>query len=1188
MKKNLTACKVAGKVLSAVILTVFLLCMPMGSFLNAQQGAQPTISTKKITVEFTNEPIKKALERVELLSEFRLAYPSDLIANAGNVTIPKADRTVEATLELILKGTDIGFKQEGRSIVLFKTRPASTSAQAQKRINVRGVVRDESNVPLPDAVIMLKGTHRSVVTNTEGIFNINDVAPNATLVVMYISYKTLEYNINGLNYVEMTMEPDTRVLGDIMVTGYRSISKERTAASFDVITREQLEKPAINIGSRIIGAAAGVVASMDSDGNPTFQIRGQSSLYANTQPLVVVDGFPVEGGFASVNPNDVEVVSILKDAAAASIWGARSANGVIVITTKKAKSGEGLKVEFNSFVRAGSKLDLDYVNPLASSAETVEYEKAAFNKWGARFNSTNDFRSYYGAALSQAGIALNEEYLGHISAQQRDAILEQLKTQDNRSQIRDNILAVPLNQQYHLTLSSASERSSNRFSLLLTDNQSNFKKTGSKEYMFNYQNISNVFKWLDFEFSGMFQYRDYNNSGLTLNEISELSPYDMLFNNDGSLARINYGFYWPLMEQNVPMSKFPYADWTYNPIREADGRDLRTKNLNTRIQTALTVKLIQGLSFKSSLQYEYFNTFNRNYYGEDTYYVRNTVNRAASWNLGSTVTPNLPKGAILNQSRSQLNGYNFRNQINFNRVFGQHDVNIQAGSELISNVSQSFNYPTTYGYNDNTLTVGTFPNGPGGTFKQIQNWLGTNQTFSYTNSFSYSTDRYFSLYAVGSYTFNEKYTLDGSIRTDASNLISDDPAYRYAPRWHVGAAWNIYKEDFMKPVTWVDRLTIRGSYGLTGNVDKSTAFMPLISMGTTPNTYTQDFTASISSYGNPVLRWEKTYNINIGADYSLLGHKLFGKIDLYNKKGVDQIATISIPAINGTNSQKLNSAEILNRGIELEVGSSLNIKGREITWSGNLNMAYNYNKVTKLFKATYASYDLYGGGTAAYVEGTNAQSLWVFRYAGIYNLGTESTPNWQPMVWGPDENTRYDFTGWTPGDARTYMVNAGTKVAPFNIALTNQFKIHNFDISFIITGKFGHKFMHQSFDYPVMWSARVLPNKRVSEVMNGDPMKIVPLPLNDGEPRFYFWDRFYPYLDYLVDNAGHIRMQEINLTYNVPLRWVNQTGLNRIQVYAQSNNLFVITFNKYHEDPEYPLGNTRLQPKFTFGLKLNF
>jgi hypothetical protein len=195
--------------------------------------------------------------------------------------------------------------------------------------------------------------------------------------------------------------------------------------------------------------------------------------------------------------------------------------------------------------------------------------------------------------------------------------------------------------------------------------------------------------------------------------------------------------------------------------------------------------------------------------------------------------------------------------------------------------------------------------------------------------------------------------------------------------------------------------------------------------------------------------------------------KLFGKVDFYNKKGRDLIVSMSIPAVNGTATQKLNMAEMTNRGVELELGSTARLRGNDIVWRGNVNFSYNFNNIDNLYKATYSANELYSGGTSAYVQGHNANTLWSFEYAGVENRGSESEPNWQPIVQGKDDEI-YDFTGWTPGDGRDYMLDMGTKVAPYTLGLVNSFKIYDFDVSFIVTGKFGHVFNGFTFNYPSM------------------------------------------------------------------------------------------------------------------------
>lgn len=1073
-------------------------------------------------------------------------------------------------------------------------------ATAQQTRVITGRVTDEAQAPLSNVTVQVKGGSQTVRTGADGRFSIPAAAGVQTLVFSFVGMQTSEQAVAaGANTVSLVMKRADGSLQEVVVvsTGYQTLPKERATGSFGTVSREQLDKPATNIASRIIGTNAGVQAlRMDEEGNPFFQIRGLSTLYANQEPLVVVDGFPIQGTYNAVNPNDVESVTILKDAAAASIWGARAVNGVIVVTTKNAGKGTPLKVEFSAFTRMASKIDLDYARPHASSAETIDYERLAYNKWGAQLN-TGILANHQAWSWTPGQLALNEANLGFISAAQRDKTLDSLKGLDNRAQISELLLARPVTQQYNLSLFGATQRMSQALSLLVEKNQSNFRETYNDRNMMNYRTTASLARWLDVSLNTMLQYNRFTNNGSSLAEASSLSSYEMLANPDGTLTETTLRYYLPLIRRQVPVSLFPYNDWSYNPAREIYSRSLVNTELNGRVQAGLTLKPMKGLNIESRIQYENFNTFTRNLYGENSFTVRQTVNHASFWRPGLPTSyttrpvPNLPRGAILDQSRTNLTAWNFRNLVSFNRSFGKdHDISAVAGTELQSSVLQTFGQPRTYGYNDATLQLGIFPNGPGGTPANgnqngtgtpttltIRNWLNQTQTFGYTNSFGYSTDRFFSGFANAAYTYRDRYTLSGSFRSDASNLITDDPAYRYAPFWSAGASWQVWKEDFMKGVDFVDRLALRATYGYNGNIDKSTAFMPLISLGATPNVLTGAFTATFSSLGNPTLRWEKTGTTNIGVDYRLFRGRLFGKIDLYDRRGRDLIAVISIPNVNGAATQRLNNAAMTNRGIEVEVGTEARI-GRKLRWTGNINFSYNRNRITDLFIAQYNSSSLVARSTSSYVEGYNANTLWMFKYTGFNAAG-------QPTVLGPG-GTNYDMQTFVPGDGRQYLENKGTLVAPMTFGFLNSFSYGPLTLSTIVTGNIGHVFQRLGFNYPVQWTTiRMLPNRYVSEVVSGKSAEILTLPTNANEPRYFFWSRFYNNLSYLSQNASWLRLQEVNLNWRLPAAALAKAGFRNGSVYVQGNDLFVLLANRYGEDPMYPLGTLNPMPKFTFGFK---
>ena len=1148
-------------------------------------------SAQNIKLDYRNTPLITVLNAIQNQSGYKFVYNNSLVDVNQRVTVNSNGEKIEAVLEKVLKGTGISWKIIDKQIALS---PAESRPQQQsgRQVTVRGRVTDQDGEPLVGAAVQNLTDKTYAITDVDGNYVLDVKNPaNAVLEISSLSMETVTEPLNGRARFDVQMTPDRQVLDEVVVTGYQTLSKERATGSFDIVGRAQIEKPSSNIATRLVGAAPGIAYTTDIYGNPTFSIRGTSTFSDQSAPLLVVDGFAVSSSFQDINPNDVESITILKDAAAASIWGARSANGVIVITTKNAKkAAEGratVTVDYSGFYKISPKLDLEYTLSRASSSDVIDYEVNNFHHWDAPLWYPEE--SSYSGGASVVYDLLNEARLGHISQAEALSQIERYRNIDNTDQLRKYFLQNASTFQQNLNINVSTARSQSTLSLLYEDQHKIYKRNQDKRYQVNFRNRTNLFKWLDLTVNGTYNYTGSNNSNEGL---PNLSPYENLVDNHGNYIRYSGGVSLHYLDRHVPVENFPYADWTYNPIEDLYGRELTSTSSMARLQAGLTFKIIEGLTIDARAQYEMMQGRTHNYYTEQTFLVRSTVNMAASWNQSNgQVTLNLPKGGFLDQSATQRNVLTLRGQVNFNRTFAdRHAVAAIAGFETIDNVYQYFGHPRTYGYDDNTLSVGTFPNGVGGVGAlSLVDWQGWQQAFSYTNSFSYSTDRYFSAFANASYTFDGKYTLSGSVRTDASNLITDDPKYRYAPFWSVGASWQIGKENFARELGWLDAATLRVTYGYNGNVDKSTTFKPLINPSTTPSILTNEYTATMASYGNPALRWERTRTFDVGLDYALLNNRLHGKIDVYNKHSLDLIAAVSLPSVQGTTSMSMNSGEINNRGVEVEIGTTLPIN-RDIVWDGTLMFAWNRNRVVSLSQTPSYAYQLVYYGmyypSYAWMEGYDMNTMWCYKYGGVENRGTEAVPDWQPTLVGKD-GVHQTFATWPSGEAMNISYEMGTKVAPVNISFSTSLKLYDFDISMMLTGKFGHVFQRESFNYPGI-SGRSIPNAKYSEIIDCDPAEKVHLPLKDNETRLYFWDRFWPLLSYLNENASFIRMQEIDVAYNLPKSATSWLGLNSLKVFVQATNPFSIYFNKWGEDPEFPRGAAPLQSAYMLGVKCNF
>jgi TonB-linked SusC/RagA family outer membrane protein len=1163
---------------------------------------------QKISLSDKNAPIDKVFEQIRAQCGYDFLITRAMINEANLVTIQVKNEDLTIVLKKIFEGQSLQYTIEDKSVIVSKKDVSvidKITGFFAPPVRVKGHVTDSIGTALTGATIQLKGqSNLSYITKADdfGDFTFDNIpSGDYQLTISYIGYETQVKNItvnqSNLNLTTIMGSGTTRLQTVTVVNnGYQNISAERVTGAFDNIKKNQIEKPAINIASRLIGTTAGMQVKLDVNGRPSIEVRGPSTLFAGSfnggtsnQPLVVVDGFPVKGAidqYSTLNPNDVESITVLKDAAASSIWGAKAANGVIVITTKKGSNNSPLKIEFSAFTSFASKIDVGYLTGFASSAQTVAYEQLAFQKWGAN-TFTNTFAyNYY--RQSQATVNLNENYLGFLTNAQLATNLSQLSSQDNRSQISDYLLANPTTHQYNLSVSGGGKNINNYVSLLGEQDQSNFQGTKNYKYALNYRTTANIFKWLDFNLSTTYQIQQATTNGVGPYDIQSISPYELLKNPDGSLTDIHQ-YYQPLLDRFVPVSKFPYP-FSYNPIQEINSRNITQTDMIGRVQAGLTFKILRGLTFTSKIQYENFSSVYKNYESDQTFVVRKLINETAFWNLQptGTVTPSYPLGGTLDQSRNTTVAYNFRNQVNFSRTFANdHEINVVAGTEISSSTTQSYTNPTTYGYNQNTLTVGTFPYGPGTALPAVSSNIRGYNYFQYTNGFNYGIQKFYSVFANAAYTYKGKYTLSASYRTDASNLITSDPKYRSSPFFSTGIGYDISKENFMKGISWLNRLNLRATYGRTGNVDNSTSPYTLLSLGANPNQYTGAYTASIASQGNPSLTWEKTTTINLGLDYAVFDNRLFGKIDVYDKRGTDLIAQISVPSVVGATSQKFNDAAMNNRGIEITIGTSLPILANKIRWSGSLNASYNKNQITKLFNTNYQVGNLVNGGSAAYVEGYSASTVWAYKYLGLVLPGSIAGGPNSPAIQGPSGPAALTSPYSLGGDPRTYLARLGPADAPYNFGMTNNFKIYDFDLSFILTARAGGVFKTQYFNYPRSGYA-IYPNSKLSSVLNGDPSKILTLPSNPNDATFGNWISFYPYFSYNYVTSSLIRLQEVNLTYSVPRKWSNKIDVHGAQLILQAANLYTYLFNKSGIDPDYPILNTgtvKPRPQYTIGIK---
>lgn len=1164
----------------AIILTL-LFAFALPSVANVLDNA------KLITIVNSDIPVRDALEQVKKQSGVSLMYQSDIVDNKLHLNLNLRNVTLQQALDMICPAAELKYVLKEDYVLITKAKAKKQELPKQK---ITGIVTDEAGEPLIGAAVYLENGNRAtgVITDYNGRYEVK-AAMDDILVFSYVGMAKQMLAVNA-NVMNVTLKEESKMLGDVVVTGYQTISKERATGAFDIIKEKALEKPSVTIADRLVGRVAGVQAKTTADGNITFTIRGNGTLQSDKEPLIVVDGFPITTGFSSINPNDVANISILKDAAAASIWGARASNGVIVVTTKKGSKQKGLSVEVNAQLRIGSKTDIDYLRNMLSSEETIEYQRNTFGTYrttAALPSSTPSgkkaFSTVYQSRLNQAGVLYNKYLLEEISENEYNSGLSALAGQSNRQQIADELLKRPIYQQYNITLSGATNHMTNYISLLYGYDTSRYQGSNSQNFQFDYRGSVKLLKWLDMNVSAMALYKKSNTAGVSAGDVAYMAPYDMILNPNGSYTDMSHiKQYTDGMNYVLGQFDFPYSDWSYNILREVNSRKLSGKTMNNRFQVGLKATILEGLTFDTKFQLEHVQIDSRKLYSEETYFVRDYVNSYTTLNWDDhTAKGNIGKGGILNEGKFVTDAYNWRNQLSFNRTFAeQHAINFIAGIEVSQNKVNNRTSAPIYGYDDNYLTSYPIQN------VVVENCFGETSKAGIPTKpmFTYGMQRYFSAFANLAYTFDDRYSLSGSFRTDASNFITDDPKYRYSPFWSVGFSWNVMHEKFMKSVRWIDYLTPRVTYGCNGNANTTTSLIPLISMMGIGNITGEEY-ASFASFGNPQMTWERTNVINIGLDWSMFNGKFYGKIDFYNKKGKDIMADISVPIASGqlkpgfgTTDAKItaNEAEVTNRGFEVELGTE-QVFGR-VRWNGNVTLAYNKNKVDK-FYVNYINHEDMRVDTP--VEGYSIYGLWAYGYAGLVEQQDKNGAYNAPLIYIDEKGTtaRIDNIP-TDMDGRKAMKYMGTTVAPWTVGMSHSFEYKNWEMSFTMIGKFGHKFRQTGFNYanPLL----EIPNRQYSQLENGN---VIPMPDHKMIDLFYY-SNIAPYMDYNVKSANHVRMQELTLSYSLPASLLRRWGIGRLTCYLQGNNLF--TIKATDEDPEYAYGSYRLQPTYTVGIKFAY
>lgn len=1177
-----------------LVLRVMKLCFIFLVILNFSLLAETSAQAKRVTLNMQNAELRQVFKKLKQQTGLRFFYNEEKLQREKLKKVDIRNLELDKALEEILEGTALTYTFLKDVVVIKDRHEVTVEALLEEKRSIKGTVKDESGVALPGVSVIVKGTQTGVATDINGRFEMKvDDNPDLILQFSFVGMETCEMKVGNRQQIEVVLKPDTETLEEVVCTGFQTISRERATGSYQILGADELSKsPAQNLGAKLEGMVTGMQVNYNEEtGNTDIMIRGTATMNAESKPLIVVDGFPIQGDFSTINPNDIESVTVLKDAAAASIWGARAGNGVVVVVTRSGKKTDKMTVSFDAFVKFSPKMDLDYNFPVADAETQLAYEQYKIDRgfgtsWGTpdTFNQLNQ--------IYTAGAQLMYNYkVGRITKDEYDTMLAKYKTTDSKRDIRKYMLNNPFSQNYNLSVSGRGEKNSWHLSAMYTGDKNSLKGNNREKLLINLKNTYEIRKWLGFDFGIMTEMKK-NRSGLTLSNITEISPYETLKNDDGSYVPVvkrqasNAKSYntWLMNDFLAHAQGMPYSDMSYNPLQDLEANNFTAKALNLRLQAGLNVTFMEGLDYRGSFQYERFKTDDSKHYGEESYYVRYLVNNNALLDKATQTVKEtyVPKGDILSTAERLTETYNLRNQLNLNRVFAEkHSVAVLLGSELIWSEKQGWGN-VLYGYNSEKNTHVTPPYGYGSSAKSWKQLFEKffNGSIPTGHNLSYSAQRYLALYGNATYMYDGKYSVSASVRNDASNIIVEDKKYRYSPFWSVGLSWNISGESFMEKMDFIDRLLVRATYGKNGNTVTTASAVPIISHYASPSPTTGEFYGAIADKGNPTLRWEKVNQTNIGLDFSFL-RKISGSIDYYLKKSTDLLANVAISPTLGSGSQTFNAAAVTNRGIELDLNYNQRIAG-DLKWNSGVKLSYNKSKVTDYKRGTLTG-DI---SSLKFVEGYPVDPVFSYIFGGMNDKGIgEIHAAKLDQVF-----TMEDRIGENGEPSTDVMLFQGTFTPKMILGWSNTFTYKGLTLKAMITGKFGHKFRKPTFNYGNGYDSKNY-HKDLEAIMAGKAAEAGIPEIPETYSNYYYrYSWYYNILDTQVKNASHIRLREVYLGYDLPSNVCSRICLGGIRFYTQVRNLGMIwKANNCGIDPDYISGETiRPEISYTVGLNIHF
>ncbi|RYD97277.1 MAG: SusC/RagA family TonB-linked outer membrane protein [Sphingobacteriales bacterium] len=1028
--------------------------------------------------------------------------------------------------------------------------------------------------PIAGAKISVLNSGKVQTSDANGNVSFQLPSGSCQLAVSSIGYDSLKLKIQllGDTLVSIGLQPKTLMLDSVVVsTGYQSMAKEKVTGSFNVVDgkryNEQIGSNALERLRHVVNGVAPVTDRIASLGQNAMLVRGMSTLTPTVQrPLIIVDGFEYQGDLDNINPNDIAEVTFLKDAAAGAIWGAKAANGVIVMNTKKGKYQKALAITALANITLGNKPNLYYDRQIAT-ADLIGVEQLLFaHKY--RFADTARITR---PPFSEAYELMFAQSKGTISKSELADALNTLGQKDVRDDFMRYFYQNEVNQQFALNLSGGAHA----FSWYVSAGRDQNVSTLDAKYNRNTLRLSNqlqlsklITAGLDLAYTGSHTQTGKPAYGSIKTNIGALPVYSSLADGQGGAVPL-YAYYRKGFIDEIGGGQL--LDWRYYPLTDYQYSATRGHTNDINATLSLDAKLLDWLKLSAKYRVQQQQSLQQTNNTVQSYYTRNLINMFTQVAANGGLSYRVPMGDILDEVQEQVGAQNIRLQLNADKKLERFNLNMLLGTEWnerkINGQNNRF-----YGYNAELLT-----NAPVDVINMYPSYMtGSGALIPAMTDFRGLNNRFISYYANAMLSYEDKYSLTASARRDASNLFGQATNDRWKPLWSIGSAWWLSKEKWMHP-RWVQQLKLRGSYGKQGNIDPGKVAVTTLSYGSI-NPFTLLPRGFVVNYPNPDLRWEEVGMLNLGVDFSLFKGRLSGSVEHYRKYLNDLYASVQIDRTTGIASGSVmrNVGQARGKGWDIELKANQHFGGLRINTDLIIN-TYT-DKITRLNTDTQVARQLMSAGFGV-VEGYSTFALFAYPWAGL------DSQNGDPMGYYNGEVSK-DYNLIVNQTTLREAAYLGSQLPRLFGSFGLGFNWKDLSLACRFSYKLDYYFRNTSIDYGALVSQLNGHADYAERWQNpGDE-------LSTNVPSFVYpinslRDQFYTNSAILYEKGNQVRLQYVNLSYRLtPKNW-RGLPLKAMSVTLVANELGVIwRSNRLGLDPD--AGFLPRVARFSFGLSTNF